>query len=89
MAANLANQKLMTEEFIPALDKATAPAPPASFANEADFRDPYWQETLFSCNYAKLIDIKKRYDPYNLFYAAISVGSEVWTPQLDGRLCRT
>jgi FAD/FMN-containing dehydrogenase len=56
--------------------------------NEADFQQKNWQSTFYGPNYAKLKDIKKKYDPESLFYNLKSVGSEAWTVSKEGRMCR-
>ena len=57
--------------------------------NEADFQQPNWQEELFGKNYGKLLEIKEKWDPNQLFYVLHNVGSEVWTVAENGRMCRT
>ncbi|OJD30446.1 fad binding domain protein [Diplodia corticola] len=79
-------QDKMTNKYIPQL---TALAPESGcYSNEGDFRQPNWQRYFYGTNYAKLREIKKKYDPSDLFYAAIAVGSEEWDVAEDGRMCR-
>jgi hypothetical protein len=59
-----------------------------SYVTEAEFRQPDIQTTLWGGNYNKLLRIKKKWDPSDLFYATVSVGSDVWNVQNDGRMCR-
>ena len=66
-----------------------------SYQNEADVMEPHWQWAFFGENYPRLLEIKKRFDPWDVFYATTAVGSEYWQiqgPQLmktqDGKLCR-
>ena len=42
---------------------------------ESDFRHSYW-----GTNYARLLELKKKYDPDGLFFVHNGVGSEQWTP---------
>lgn len=68
------------------LSPAQANAP--SYLKQADFNQPNWQQTFYGSNYAKLLAIKNEYDPTHLFYATTAVGSEFWTVETDGRLCK-
>ncbi|KAI0758134.1 FAD/FMN-containing isoamyl alcohol oxidase MreA [Fomes fomentarius] len=79
-------QHKMTEQYIPQLI-ALAPNSGA-YMNEADFRQPNWQQAFFGSNYQKLREIKALYDPNEVFYALTAVGSEEWDVEDDGRLCR-
>lgn len=56
--------------------------------NEADFGQPDWQYVFYGENYGRLLAIKEKYDPYDLFYGLTAMGSEAWISQPDGRLCR-
>ncbi|KAH7120704.1 FAD binding domain-containing protein [Dactylonectria macrodidyma] len=81
-----AAQRKMTEEFMPLIEKVTPGS--GAYMNEADFRQPNWQKTFFGDNYAKLLTIKRKYDPGNLFYVLKGVGSEAWSVAENGRMCR-
>ncbi|EED23613.1 FAD/FMN-containing isoamyl alcohol oxidase MreA [Talaromyces stipitatus ATCC 10500] len=81
-----AKQLKMTNDYIPRL-KALAPESGA-YMNEADFRQPDFQQAFFGENYQKLQSIKAKYDPYDLFYAITTVNSDQWTELEDGRLCK-
>ncbi|KAI1524242.1 GlcD FAD FMN-containing dehydrogenase [Pyrenophora tritici-repentis] len=80
-------QEKMTNEIMPLVEAATPGS--GSYVNEADFRQPNFQSTFWGENYDKLLDIKKKWDSSGLFYATVGVGSEAWTVQTDGRMCRT
>ncbi|KAK7984140.1 hypothetical protein PG989_011542 [Apiospora arundinis] len=82
----LAVQRKMTEVAQPIIDAATPGS--GAYMNEADFRQPDWQEAFFGDNYPKLLEIKKKWDPQGLFYGWVAVGSEAYTVRDDGRLCR-
>ncbi len=56
-----------------------------SYVNETDYFLKDWQQALWGDNYAKLLRIKKQYDPEGLFYCHHCVGSESWT---DDGMCR-
>jgi FAD/FMN-containing dehydrogenase len=47
-----------------------------SYVNEADFFEPDWQRSFWGDNYRRLLEIKRRYDPTNLFRVHHGVGSE-------------
>ena len=81
----IAAQMVMTNDFMPQLEAVTPGS--GSYVNEADFRQPNWQETFFGSNYAALLAIKKKWDPNSLFYGLSLVGSEAWTVGSDGRMC--
>lgn len=82
----LSLQDKMTDLVMPQIEGVTPGS--GAYLNEADFRQPNYQEEFFGENYAKLLAIKKKYDPSNLFYAIKSVGSDAWTVAADGRMCR-
>ena len=82
----LATQDKMTNEIVPLVEAATPGS--GSYVNEADFRQPNFQSTFWGENYDKLLSIKHKWDPSSQFYATVGVGSEVWTVEGDGRLCR-
>ncbi|KAI0877409.1 FAD binding domain-containing protein [Hypoxylon argillaceum] len=67
-----------------------------SYVNEADVEEPEWQKAFYGNNYARLVEVKTSWDPWNLFYVPAGVGSESWVvktvdhglPTQDGPLCR-
>ncbi|KAK5125334.1 hypothetical protein LTR85_000443 [Meristemomyces frigidus] len=59
------------------------------YMNEADRLDPDWQTDFYGSHYNRLERIKKDYDPESLFYCPTCVGSEMYTEEADGQLCRT
>lgn len=67
-----------------------------SYGNEGDVMEPEWQEAFYGSNYGRLLEIKNKYDLWDLLWALTAVGSEGWyiTRQEDylvtqtGRLCR-
>jgi len=83
----VANQVLMTDTLLPALEKLTPGG--GAYLSEGDFRQPDWQEVFYGSNYEELKKIKNKYDPHHMFYALTAVGSEYWTPDAAGRLCRS
>lgn len=82
----LATQRKMTSVVQPIIEEATPGS--GAYMNEADFRQPDFQEAFFgAANYPRLLAIKRKWDPRGLFYATAAVGSEAYTVRDDGRLC--
>ncbi|KAI8965338.1 FAD-binding domain-containing protein [Daldinia sp. FL1419] len=79
-----------------AMEKWRAASPGAgSYFNECDVEEPNWQQAFFGNNYRKLLRIKRRHDPWGVFYAPTTVGSEDWVvvtedgePTQNGPLCK-
>lgn len=66
-----------------------------AYFNEADVLEPNWQRSFFGSNYDKLVRIKREWDPWHVFWAPTTPGSEAWAvqtsselPTQNGRLCR-
>ncbi|KAK4675187.1 hypothetical protein QC764_500540 [Podospora pseudoanserina] len=67
-----------------------------SYMNEGDPAEKNWQDSFFGVNYKKLLKIKGKRDPWGLFWAQTTVGSEEWRVATadgypagqNGRLCR-
>jgi FAD/FMN-containing dehydrogenase len=47
-----------------------------SYVNETDWFEPDWQDAFWGGNYPRLLQIKRKYDPGNLFTCHHCVGSE-------------
>ncbi|KAI2628458.1 FAD-binding domain-containing protein [Hypoxylon sp. NC1633] len=79
-----------------AMDEWRAVSPGAgAYMNECDVEEPDWQQAFFGTNYDRLLAIKRRRDPWGVFYAPGTVGSEGWVvvtqdemPTQNGPLCR-
>lgn len=66
-----------------------------SYLAEADRMEPEFGEAFWGTKYARLLELKKKLDPLDVFYAATGVGSERWSvrsvdglPNENGKLCR-
>ena len=63
-----------------AADALRAVAPDAgSYLNETSYFEKSFQRSFWGPNYARLAEIKKKYDPDGLFFAHNGVGSEGWS----------
>ncbi|KAL8900590.1 MAG: hypothetical protein Q9192_000977 [Flavoplaca navasiana] len=85
---NDAYADIMTNQLLPKLAKLTPDG--GAYINEADFQQPDFQRVFYGAHYPALKAIKKKYDPFDMFYAITAVGSESWYEDQtrDGRLCR-
>lgn len=83
----LERKKHLAYEIIPALEAITPGA--GSYLNEIDswYRGD-WKKELYGANYDRLVGIKNKYDPEELFYAHMGIGSDRFHIEEDGRLCR-
>lgn len=58
--------------------------------------EPDWQESFYGGYYERLSDMKRTWDPGDLYYGTTAVGSERWEARdgdqdvqtQNGRLCR-
>jgi hypothetical protein len=90
-----AGNAVLTNDIIGPL-REVSPAG-GTYGNEADISEPDWQKAFWGANYPKLLTLKKKYDPSELFYVHHGVGSEGWAiddkgivgvQSTDGPLCR-
>ena len=61
-------------QIAPLLGQATPGG--GTYMNEADYFEPDWQQSFYGVHYDRLLAIKRRYDPTNLFKVHHGVGSE-------------
>lgn len=67
-----------------------------SYMSEGDINEPNFQQSFYGEHYPRLLALKKKLDPTDLFYAPTAVGSEEWfvtdqvpwIPTQNGKLCR-
>ncbi|KAI9933667.1 hypothetical protein MW887_008140 [Aspergillus wentii] len=59
-----------------------------AYFNEANPYEIDWQWSFFGPNYARLHEIKQKYDPEGILWCHHCVGSERWAERRDGSLCR-
>lgn len=84
-ASNKEAQDAITHTLLPELEAITPNG--AVYINEADFQASDFKTTFYGGNYEKLLAIKNKYDPDDIFYAKTAVGSDLWEQRIDGRLC--
>ena len=75
------------QEFYKATRKFREDTPGAgAYFNEADFFEDNWQEAFWGMeNYARLLEIKNKWDSEQLFYCHNCVGAEFWE---EGGMCQ-
>jgi FAD/FMN-containing dehydrogenase len=76
---------VMDRSFADAINKAYAPFKALvperrSHQSQMSYHEPDWQEVSWGEKYERLLSIKRRYDPTNLFFGHHCVGSENWSP---------
>ncbi|TLD21862.1 hypothetical protein PspLS_08230 [Pyricularia sp. CBS 133598] len=67
-----------------------------TYLNEASVEEADWMESFYGGHYPRLSQIKRKWDPNDVFYAVTAVGSERWVVEdgaqgvqtQNGRLCR-
>ncbi len=50
-----------------------------AYVSESNYFEKNWQHAYWGSNYARLVEIKKKYDPDGLFFVHNGVGSEQWS----------
>ena len=71
----------------PMLDAATPDG--GVYLNEANHLYANWKKGFYGANSDRLLAVKKMYDLESLLYARTAVGSDEWSEDATGRLCRT
>ena len=67
--------------------KRLAPSTGA-YMNEGDVNDEDFEGDFYGSHWSVLARVKERYDPEGVFYCKTCVGSEGWSVEEGGRLCR-
>jgi hypothetical protein len=52
---------------------------PGAYVSESNYFEKDWRQAYWGSNYARLAEIKKKYDPDGLFIVHNGVGSEQWS----------
>lgn len=79
-------QANLTNIALPAL-QALAPQS-GSYMNEGDAFDPDWKINFFGVNYDRLLEIKQKWDPHNVFWVKAGVGSDALHENSRQLLCQ-
>ncbi|KAF2839188.1 FAD binding domain-containing protein [Patellaria atrata CBS 101060] len=85
VAEKAAAQNIITNVTGPALRNASPNG--ACYVNEADLQEPNWQQCYWGSKYARLLRIRKKWDPNGVFYTEATPGTENWKV-IDNRLCK-
>lgn len=73
------------------VSKALREASPygAAYVNEGDLYEPSWQDAYWGDNYARLLEIRKKWDPEGVLFAQTTPGTESWSVvDYRRKLCR-
>jgi len=68
--------KILTDVLMPQLIAMDPEM--GTYTNEANPYEPEWQTVFWGANYARLLQIKNKWDPHGLFRCNRCVGSERW-----------
>ncbi|KAI6362794.1 hypothetical protein MCOR25_006116 [Pyricularia grisea] len=90
------NRYLQEQVLQPWRDVAPVAEGGGTYLNEASVGEVDWMESFYGGHYPRLSQIKRKWDPNDVFYAATAVGSERWVVEdgeqgvqtQNGRLCR-
>lgn len=66
------------------------------YLNEGDIAEPDWQDSFWGHHYPRLLEVKQKWDPREVFYVHHGVGTEDWevldgdagVQTQNGRLCK-
>ena len=67
-------QANITNIVLPALEKLVTDS--GAYMNEGDKFDPKWKANFYGSNYDRLLQVKHKWDPTNVFWVAVGVGSD-------------
>ena len=94
---NVTQEKAVTDDLRDVRVQALHDLAPetGAYVNEADPTEPDWQKTFWGENYARLADLKKKWDPQGVFWCRPCVGFDEWAVtggdgigQHEGQICR-
>ncbi|KAJ4992083.1 FAD binding domain-containing protein [Stagonosporopsis vannaccii] len=92
----IANKDLQEKILQPWRDITPVSEGGGTYLNEASVMEPDWKHSFYGGYYDRLSEIKRKWDPNDVFYATTAVGSERWEVRdgdqgvqtQSGRLCR-
>lgn len=95
-ALAIASKDLHENILQPWRDMAPVSEGGGTYLNEAHVDEKDWQESFYGGYFPRLSEIKRKWDPNDVFYATTAVGSERWKVEdgeqgvqtQNGRLCR-
>jgi FAD/FMN-containing dehydrogenase len=77
---DLADARRNASKVVKAMTELRRIAPDSgSYVAESSFFEREWQRSYWGSNYARLLSIKRKYDPQGLFFVHHGVGSEEWS----------
>ncbi|KAJ5956831.1 hypothetical protein N7501_011110 [Penicillium viridicatum] len=83
----MSRKSLLVNTLIPGLEAATPGS--GTYLNEIDAQyKGDWKTQLYAETYDPLLRLKEKYDPGHLFYARTAPGSDYYTTDGAGRLCK-
>lgn len=59
-----------------------------SYVSESNYFEVDWQRSFWGANYSRLLSVKRRYDPGELFFVRHGVGTEAWSDDGFSRIRR-
>lgn len=84
---SIRDKNQLSGEFFPAMERATGKT--GVYLNEIDsLYTGDWKNTMYGVHYGRLLEIKHKYDPYDLMYGHFAVGADEWVLDGAGRLCK-
>ena len=82
----LEQQANLTNLALPALYDLAPDS--GAYINEGDAFDPNWKVNFFGVNYDRLLQVKQKWDPYNVFWVKTGVGSDALSENSRQLLCQ-
>ncbi len=79
-------QATLTNIVLPALHDLAPNS--GAYINEGDAFDPNWKVNFFGSNYNRLLQVKQKYDPNNVFWVKDGVGSDALGLNFNQLLCQ-
>lgn len=67
-----------TQNATPILAAMTGESDSGAYMNEADVLEPDFRTVFYGKNYGRLLKVKAKYDPQDVFIVGAGVGSERW-----------
>ena len=78
-------QANITNLVLPALQKLAPDS--GAYMNEGDVFDPNWKVNFYGSNYNRLLQVKRKWDPENVLWVPVGVGSDALRENSKQVLC--